>query len=82
MVKQLMLEIKAVMGLLLLQQRLERGLDAGELFPGGEAVIAEGGDAMLHLGLQRGHPHHKEFIKIVAENRAELGLLQQGRVFN
>ena len=36
---------------------------------------------MLDLGLQGGHPHHEEFIEVVAENGAELGLLQQGRVF-
>jgi hypothetical protein len=33
---------------------------------------------MLNLGFEGSHPHHEEFIEIVAENGAELGLLQQG----
>ena len=81
MVKQLVFEIEAIMGLLLFKQGLQRLLDAVELLLGRQAVIAEGGDAVLHLGLQGGHPHHEELIEVVAENGAELGLLQQGRVF-
>ena len=48
---------------------------------GGETVVAEGADARFDLGLQRGHPHHEEFIEVVAEDGAEFRLFQQRGVF-
>ena len=67
--------------LLHLEQLGQGGLDGLNLLLGGMAVVAEGGDAGIHLGLQGGHPHHEEFIEVVAEDGAELRLLQQGGVF-
>ena len=67
--------------LLHVQQLGQGGLDGLNLLLGGMAVVAEGGDAGIHLGLQGGHPHHEEFIEVVAEDGAELRLLQQGGVF-
>ena len=67
--------------LLHLEQLGQGGLDGLNLLLGGMAVVAEGGDAGIHLGLQGGHPHHEELIEVVAEDGAELRLLQQGGVF-
>ena len=71
----------AVVLLLHLQQPGQLGLDRRNLLLGGEAVVAEGGDPGILLGLQGGHPHHEELIEVVAEDGAELGLLQQRGVF-
>ena len=63
--------------LLLFQQRSQLRLDFLQLFQGREAIHAQGFDACLHLGLQGRHAHHEEFIEVVAEDGAELGLFQQ-----
>ena len=79
--EQLTLERMAVMLLLQFQQGPQFGVDGLQLFLGGEAVVAAGGDTGFQLGLEGGHPHHEEFVKVVAENGAELRLLQQRRLF-
>ena len=74
------LERMAVVLLLQFEQGAQLGLDRLQLLQGGEAVVTEGGYPGLLLRLQRSHAHHEKFVEVVAEDRAELGLLQQGGV--
>ena len=60
-----------------LQERDEPFSDGEQLFKRRLAVLAGGGDAGFHLGLQGRHAHHEELIEVVAEDGAEFGLIQQ-----
>ena len=77
-VEQLFAQLFAVVVLLLLQQGYQPFANGQQLFERRLSVFAGGGDASFHLRLQGRHAHHEELIKVVAEDGAELGLVQQG----
>ena len=75
-VAEMALKGVAVVLLLHLQQGAQLGANRLQLLLGGESVITESAHPRIDLGLQRGHPHHEEFIEVVAEDGAELRLLK------
>ena len=49
-----------------------------QLLGGGQAVIADFAQSLAHLADQARHPHHVEFVEIVAGDRQEAQPLEQG----
>ena len=76
-IQQSRLEMTAVVLLLLLQQGDEAFSDGEQLLERCLPVFARRGDASFHLGLQGRDAHHEELVEVVAEDGAELGLIQQ-----
>jgi len=52
--------------------------DAHELLRRSQSVRAALGNAFAHLGLDAGHTHHEELIKVIGRNRQESHPLQRG----
>jgi len=43
-----------------------------------QAVLAEGSDALPHLGLQSGDAHHVELVEVIGRDRQKAQALEQG----
>ena len=53
-------------------------VDLGELLGGGEAILAQAGDAGRDLAVDAGHAHHVELVDVVGRDRQEAQALEQG----